>query len=313
MAIRPRVVESAPGLTERVLRLSQRISKEPTLFAWAAALREGLRTVVGLERVAIYLRSPSGKALTGLIGTDLEGKLIDERHLRHAVDPTDETLWSDSIEGKRCFEVREDAPWVVNQGDEPRVVGRGWFVRTPLVAEDVALGFIYNDSAITHQPLDRPRQELTATLGMLVAPRLRLLRDRAALIFARGASKAVSECVELLVQEPSSTNAELARLVGVPVQRLSREFQRDMGTSLIEYRIELRLQRFFELVESAEREGSAASLLDLALRAGFGSYSQFHRIFSARFGVPPSRHSPGAHENESRATQNRRSEVSGVD
>jgi transcriptional regulator GlxA family with amidase domain len=100
----------------------------------------------------------------------------------------------------------------------------------------------------------------------------------------------VSECIELLSRKPGLSNGELAKHQRVSAHRLSREFQNEMGLSLLDYRNELRLERFFALVGAAENDGRALSLVELALEAGFGSYSQFHRVFSGRFGRSPRDH-----------------------
>lgn len=290
LAVRPRVVESTSGSHGRLLLLSQKLRTESTLLGLGYAILEGLRGVVGLDRVALFLRSPSGRWLSGLVGTNLDGKLVDERHLRHAVDPTDDRLWADLRAGRRSFEAQADAPWVAHRGEETSVVGRGWFVRTPIVADGAPLGFLYNDSAITRAPFDPEKQELAATFLMLVSPQLRIARDHSVPRSYVGLPKLVSECLELLERNPSATNGALAKELGVSAHRLSREFEGAMGTSLLDHRNELRLERFFALVEDAEETGAPVSLVDVALDAGFGSYSQFHRVFSARFGRSPRSH-----------------------
>ncbi len=52
--------------------------------------------------------------------------------------------------------------------------------------------------------------------------------------------------------------------------------------SIVRYRNELRLARFFARVDS-----EADRLLEAAREAGFGSYAQFHRVFHARYGQSP--------------------------
>jgi len=73
---------------------------------------------------------------------------------------------------------------------------------------------------------------------------------------------------------------------------LTRSFKRHAGSSIVEYRNELRLARF---LSQATRQG----LLEAALGAGFGSYAQFHRVFRARFGKSP-RQYLGEHQYENR-------------
>ena len=63
---------------------------------------------------------------------------------------------------------------------------------------------------------------------------------------------------------------------------LSRSFGRHLGVSFVEHRARSRLAHFLALVQGGNR-----NLLDAALAAGFGSYSQFHRVFTRISGVRP--------------------------
>ena len=80
------------------------------------------------------------------------------------------------------------------------------------------------------------------------------------------------------------TRDELAGQCGTSSTHLSRLFVRELGQSLREIRNRRRLARFQQLV----RDSRCESLTDAALEAGFGSYSQFHRVFRNTFGVSPS-------------------------
>jgi AraC family transcriptional regulator len=64
----------------------------------------------------------------------------------------------------------------------------------------------------------------------------------------------------------------------------ARRFKREMGMTFVDYRAQLRLDRFFELSNQAE---GRANLVDLAQAAGFGSYSQFHRVYTRLLGESP--------------------------
>lgn len=79
------------------------------------------------------------------------------------------------------------------------------------------------------------------------------------------------------------SNTALAERVGLSAHRLSRVFKRQMGTSLVEFRNRQRLERF--LRELGDGEGQ--DMLSLALDVGFGSYTQFHRVFRSLIGVSP--------------------------
>lgn len=298
-ATRPTVRRMQAGRVEELIAASRRLPGNGTLLELGFAVLASLQASLQLERVGLYLRSKSGRWLSGLVGTGVDGLLVDERNLRHVVDPTDESLWRDAIAGRRCFEVLEDAPLIAHQGDRSQVLGRGWFVRTPIVAGEEPLGHLYNDAALTGAPFRRETQELVAAFLAMAAGMLRAARERAVTVQQAGRSQLICECLERLEREPDASNQRLASCLRVHPNRLSRIFRSELGRPLPDYRNELRLQRFFSLVEAAEHEGTPAVLVDLALSAGFGSYSQFHRVFTSRFGQSPRRYlEPGPTEDD---------------
>jgi AraC-like DNA-binding protein len=63
---------------------------------------------------------------------------------------------------------------------------------------------------------------------------------------------------------------------------ISRHFHRDMGMTLVRYRMRLRLLRLIRLVDAGEHD-----LMVAAIGAGFGSYSQCHRTFRSELGCAP--------------------------
>jgi len=76
--------------------------------------------------------------------------------------------------------------------------------------------------------------------------------------------------------------SRLAQSVRAQPAEVSRHFHRDMGMTLVRYRMRLRLLHFIDLVDSRHVELMAA-----ANRAGFGSYSQCHRTFQAELNCSP--------------------------
>jgi AraC-like DNA-binding protein len=82
------------------------------------------------------------------------------------------------------------------------------------------------------------------------------------------------------------SNAELAARVNLSAHRLSRLFKRQMGTALVEFRNRQRLQRLLNELEDDETR----NLLGLALDVGFGSYTQFHRVFKRVMGCSPAQY-----------------------
>lgn len=85
-----------------------------------------------------------------------------------------------------------------------------------------------------------------------------------------------------LYQRPDLPRSDVAQLVRAYPTEVSRYFREDMGTPLCTFRSRLRLLRFIETVDSG-----TSSLLAAALSAGFGSYSQCHRVFRQTFGCTP--------------------------
>ena len=77
--------------------------------------------------------------------------------------------------------------------------------------------------------------------------------------------------------------AELARRVGLSAYYLSGLFQKQTGMSIPAYRNRLRLQEFFRRVHAHPE----IRILSHALDSGFGSYAQFHRVFTAAIGLSP--------------------------
>ena len=93
---------------------------------------------------------------------------------------------------------------------------------------------------------------------------------------------AIDLAARLLSRDDAPTHLPLlARRVGLSPAHLSRRFHQQLGVHIVDYRNRIRLERFL----SHYREGS--SLLEAALEAGFGSYPQFHRVFTQHLGVGP--------------------------
>ena len=95
---------------------------------------------------------------------------------------------------------------------------------------------------------------------------------------------AVEKAVRLLQDEAEPENvAALARRVGLSPGHLSRLFAAQTGLSLTDYRNQQRLDRFLRGL----RPGVCVNLGRAALEAGFGSYAQFHTVFTRRMGCSP--------------------------
>jgi AraC-like DNA-binding protein len=99
--------------------------------------------------------------------------------------------------------------------------------------------------------------------------------------------QAVSRAAELLTHahQPMPLH-ELAKRAGLSPFHLSRAFHARMGVTLAHYANHQRVQRF----ECLFGEGNERNLLEAALDAGFGSYSQFFRVYTLVSGSSPHVH-----------------------
>lgn len=79
------------------------------------------------------------------------------------------------------------------------------------------------------------------------------------------------------------SQAELARRAELSPFYLSALFQKQTGMSIPAYRNRLRLQDFFRRIHAHPE----IRILQHALDSGFGSYAQFHRVFTAALGASP--------------------------
>jgi AraC-like DNA-binding protein len=77
----------------------------------------------------------------------------------------------------------------------------------------------------------------------------------------------------------------LARESGLSASRLAHLFAEQLGITPLQYRNFARVQYFIR-----SYDGDEHNLLRAALRAGFGSYAQFHRTFRQVCGAPPAVH-----------------------
>lgn len=108
------------------------------------------------------------------------------------------------------------------------------------------------------------RMTLRERLGVAHAPLLR----------------AVSRMEQTL--ETPVSRQELARIAKVSLRHLERLFRHQLGCSLGEYYLALRLERARKLVRQ-----TSLSVLEIALACGFTSASHFSRTYRARFGQAP--------------------------
>ncbi|MDQ2799942.1 MAG: AraC family transcriptional regulator [Armatimonadota bacterium] len=98
---------------------------------------------------------------------------------------------------------------------------------------------------------------------------------------------AVEHAARLIRDEVDPLSVEqIAARVGLSASRLSRLFGPQIGMGIADFRNAQRLQRFLRLYG----RGQSLSASRAALEAGFGSYPQFHRIFTQAMGYSPAEH-----------------------
>lgn len=88
--------------------------------------------------------------------------------------------------------------------------------------------------------------------------------------------------MELIARDPECNRDLLARKLRTSPTTLSRYFHHDLGMTLVQYRTRQRLLRLIDLIDRGR-----ASLASAAAAAGFGSYSQCHRVFVTELGCSP--------------------------
>jgi len=90
--------------------------------------------------------------------------------------------------------------------------------------------------------------------------------------------------IESLMERPEFRRHEVALAARGHPTDVSRHFHKDVGLTFTEFRTRLRLLRFINIADARRM-----NLLAAAIDAGFGSYSQCHRVFQATLGCSPRR------------------------
>lgn len=280
---------AAPGALGPVLAAADELAAVADTDQMLRRAVELARERIGLERVGLYVRDPraSRLLLRGTWGTGPSGETVDEHTLAHECDPVDgRTLCNMQLEGAlwRCSESTLRCPQGIGGRTE---LGRGWLVVTPLVAARELVGVMYNDSALSHAEFDERKQTGTAVFcGLLAGLFLpRRSRFRWPRTTAMQQSPWVKGALGALEQNPRLSGETLARQLSISPGHLARSFKAEVGVSLVEYRNRRLMDRFFVALERGQ-----GNLLAAALEAGFGSYTQFHRVYRRMFGTSPREH-----------------------
>ncbi len=258
-------LEDADGILKRAIELSLEL--------------------VGLVRAGIYLYDEPADLMLGSWGTDMDRRVIDEHHAMFELGKDGRNAFTKSISGEAHWTIIENCPIIDLRDQTTRVVGVGWVVSTPVHLGDRRLGMLFNDAGATGAPIDPDAQTRAAMLCAQVALALQYRHhsnqfSNLPSITAR--HPVLRKAVHRLTRDPSLGGDALAHELSISVSHLARLFKSEMGVTLVDYRNQLRLERF-----AAQMESGCTNLLEAALAAGFGSYSQFHRVFRALRGRSP--------------------------
>lgn len=292
-----------------VLSAADELAAYPDLDTVLRRAVEVLRDRIGLERVGIYLEDAAGQTMHGSFGTGLSGETADERHLQYPRGRYEEEAHARVLADSGRWVVIDEAPHVAHIQETSVVLGYGWLAMTPIRSHRGPVGILHNDCAFSGGPLDEAKQMRAAVfcslLGNLVEARRAAARSQsdaqwtgASAGTAWGASSGraalatkdslAGKTIEMLRREPTLTGREIAERLRVSDGHLARVFKNTTEVSLVEFRNRVRLERFFAIVDQG-----GSNLNEACLRAGFGSYAQFHRVFRDLLGATPSEYLTG--------------------
>jgi AraC-like DNA-binding protein len=281
---------ATPDTTGRLASLLAALDEMRPLLDTDLILRRAIELVrerIGLKRAGIFMLDRSRNLMLGAWGMDLSCGVVDEHHVIYELRGTDLEALRRSEEGGAAFTVFENSPIIEHQGGETRIAGRGWVAKTPIPSTRGAIAMMFNDAALTGEPVDQVKQAHAAifcsTLGTMLDPIRGSIGCR--ILGPSPSQRLVAATVGMLNKNPGLGGKEIAAAMNMSLSRLARVFKTLTGISLVEYRNRLRLARFEAMIDRGPR-----NLLEAALEAGFGSYAQFHRVFRAHLQTTPSRY-----------------------
>ena len=282
---------SAEGgsLLSEVVAISTASSALPSCADADQMLRvatELARDVVGLSRVAFYIRDPSAERLLfrGSWATEADGSTRGDHEAVRELSVRDALALQNLRESGLPALCRARSAWFVSDGSEP--VQDDAIMVTPLFASGHLVGMMCNEAPRGQLP-EPSKQAAAAVLCGMVA--IDYVARRGPVRFqplgvATAPSQLVQRIRDAIDENPARRGKDLAVEFGVSPGHLARAFKREMGLSLVDYRNRKRIDRFWDTLR---RRGRAYSLKQAAFDAGFGSYAQFNRIHKKLVGVGP--------------------------
>lgn len=182
--------------------------------------------------------------------------------------------------------------WVINarpsvlhratsDANAARLVGEAYHLRHLSPPQTRGLAAVFED---VHAQIGTHRQLFNQGLTYAVARACAALLGTGERPRETWAHPAVLRAARILRDDPNSgTLGTIARRCGLSAGRLGRLFAMQMGLSVTEFRNRARIENFLEIYGG----GQSDSLMGAALRAGFGSYAQFQRVFKKECGRSP--------------------------
>jgi PAS domain S-box-containing protein len=141
------------------------------------------REKLGLERCGLFLVDEQAQCLIGTYGTDGQGHTTDERQVR---DPILPERRGELFAPRDGWWSRFSGPQRHWEGGTPQYLPQsGWIVATPIRSRQRTIGVLYNDTAITHAPIDEAQQDIVAVYCSLLGSLFELKRAEADLAHER--------------------------------------------------------------------------------------------------------------------------------
>ncbi len=145
------------------------------------------REKLGLERCGLFLLDEREEFIRGTFGTDDQGRTTDEHAARYLITQHPEVL---SI---------VDRLWISYEGAfnywqddrEHLLAGQGWNAATPIRSHHRTIGVLYNDTGISHAPLDETQQDIVAVYCSLLGSLIELKRAEEALRDSESTTRAL--------------------------------------------------------------------------------------------------------------------------
>lgn len=278
------------SLLSEVVAISTASSALPSCADADQMLRvatELARDVIGLSRVAFYIRDPSAERLLfrGSWATGPSGVSHGDHDSVREISVRDGLTLQNLRESGSPALCRPRSSWF-SSDVAPDAPDEEWIMVTPLFAAGHLVGMMCNEAPRGQLP-EPGKQAAAAVLCGMVA--IDYVARRGPVRFqplgvATAPSQLVQRIRDAIDENPARRGKDLAVEFGVSPGHLARAFKREMGLSLVDYRNRKRIDRFWDTLR---RRGRAYSLKQAAFDAGFGSYAQFNRIHKKLVGVGP--------------------------